>query len=103
MLQLLDLPSLAGEPLAAPRLWVAGAGASPGWRHSGVALSLDGGETYAAAGEISAPSRIGVLAAGLPAGSGNRWDRQSRVVVDLLGDAMWLEARSEAAVLAGER
>jgi len=100
-LHVLDLPPLFGEVATGPRLWVAAAGASPGWRRSGVALSLDGGETYAGAGEIGAPSVIGTTVSVLAAGSDDRWDRAARVEVALLAPAMWLEARSEAAVLAG--
>ena len=99
-LHLLDLPPLFGEA-GGPRLYIAGAGASPGWRRSGVALSLDGGETYAVAGEVGAPSVMGATVTALAAGSDDRWDRASRVEVELIGDAMWLEGRSEAAVLSG--
>ncbi|QXQ05498.1 phage tail protein [Sphingosinicellaceae bacterium] len=99
-LHLLDLPPLFGEA-AGPRLYVAGAGASPGWRRSSVALSLDGGETYTAIGEVGAPSVVGTTVSTLSAGSGDRWDRTGRVEVELLADSLWLESRAEAVVLAG--
>ena len=101
VLHLLDLPSLFGEVSASPRLYIAGAGASPGWRRSSVALSLDGGETYVAVGDVGALSVVGSTVSALTMGSGDRWDRVGRVEVELLGGTMWLEGRSEAVVLAG--
>ncbi len=100
-LHVLDLPPLFGEVATGARLWVAAAGASTGWRRCGLELSLDSGETYAGAGEIGAPSVIGATVSALAAGSDDRWDRAARVEVALLAPAMWLEARSQAAVLAG--
>ncbi len=100
-LQILDLPPMVGEAGNAPRLWVAAAGASPGWRRSTVAISADGGETYAYAGEAGAASVIGTTTTALGSGCDDRWDRALRIEVELLTDAMWLEGRSEAAVLAG--
>ena len=101
VLQVLDLPPLFGTAVETPRLWLAAAGASPGWRRAGIALSSDRGESYAGAGEIGAPSAMGSTATALAAGSGDRWDRANSVEVVLLADAMWLESRSEAAVLGG--
>lgn len=100
-LAVLDLPALFGEAPERPRLWIAAAGASPGWRRSGIEVSVDGGETYAAAGDIAGASVMGTTVSALAAGSDNRWDRLGRVEVELLGDAMWLEPRTEAAVLGG--
>ncbi|TRW14350.1 GTA baseplate fiber-binding domain-containing protein [Glacieibacterium frigidum] len=98
-LAVLDLPPLFDGGGTTPRLWIAAAGASPGWRRTGIAFSADDGDSYAMAGEVGAASAIGVLAEPLPTGCDDRWDRASAVVVQL-GD-MWLESRSEAAVLAG--
>ena len=41
-LMVLDLPPLPGELPDSPRLWLAGAGASPGWRRAGVAICRRG-------------------------------------------------------------
>jgi hypothetical protein len=100
-LVVMDLPPLPGELPDRPRLWLAGAGASPGWRRAGVAISLDGGASFAAVGELPAPIVMGaartVLGPANPAG----WDMLGRVEVELLADGMWLESRSADAVLAG--
>uniref|UniRef100_UPI00286E6E6D GTA baseplate fiber-binding domain-containing protein n=1 Tax=Sandarakinorhabdus sp. TaxID=1916663 RepID=UPI00286E6E6D len=97
----LDLPPLPGELPDGPRLWIAGAGASAGWRRAGVMLSLDDGASYEPVGLLPAPVAMGravsILPAAIPAG----WDRLGRVEVKLLADSMWLESRGEAAVLAG--
>lgn len=98
-LAVLDLPPLFDGGGTTPRLWIAAAGVSPGWRRAGIALSADDGDSYAMAGEVGAASAIGMLAAPLAAGCDDRWDRRNAVLVQL-GD-MWLESRSEAAVLAG--
>jgi Putative phage tail protein len=100
-LVVMDLPPLPGELPDRPRLWLAGAGAAAGWRRAGVAISLDGGASYAAAGVLPAPVVMGQAVTALPAASAAGWDRVSTVDVELLADAMWLESRSEDAVLAG--
>jgi hypothetical protein len=82
-------------------LLIAAAGSSPGWRRSSFAISADGGETYAHAGEARAACVMGVITAAVGPGCDDRWDRVTSVEVELLADAMWLEGRSEAAVLAG--
>jgi hypothetical protein len=96
-----DLPLLPGEPLSSTRLWVAAAGASPGWRQAMIEISLDGGISYAAAGSIGPGSTIGRTLGMLPDGPSAGWDRFSAVAVELLSDRMWLEGRPEASVLAG--
>ena len=65
-----------------------------------MASSVDGGDSYAAIGEIGAPSPMGRLVTALEIGCDDRWDRRSFEVM-LDGDAMLLESRSETAVLAG--
>ncbi len=97
----LDLPPLPGELPAAPRLWLAAAGAAPGWRQAAVEYSLDGGASFAVAGLVPAPSIMGTARTALPPASPAGWDRHNAVEVELLADAMWLESRSEASVLAG--
>lgn len=100
-LMALDLPPLPGELPDSPRLWLAGAGASPGWRRAGVAISLDEGASYEPVGLLPAPVPMGRAVSPLPPASPAGWDRSSRVEVELLADTMWLESRSEATVLAG--
>ena len=101
MLHVFELPSLAGEVATTPRLWVAAAGGGPAWRRSGLALSLDGGASYVAAGEAAQPAVIGTTLGPLAATEPARWDRAGTIDVELLGEAMWLDSRGEDAVLAG--
>ena len=100
-LHLLDLPSLSDALDTAPRLLIAAAGASRGWRRSSLAISRDGGDSYADAGEIGAASAMGTTTTGLAAGDASRWDRVNSVDLTLICDTMWLESRSEASVLGG--
>ncbi len=100
-LMVMDLPPLPGELPDRPRLWLAGAGASPGWRRAGVAISLDGGASFAAAGVLPSPVTMGMARTVLSQASAAGWDRIGHVEVELLAEAMWLESRSADAVLAG--
>jgi hypothetical protein len=97
----MDLPPLPGALPDRPMLWLAGAGLSPGWRRAGVQISLDGGQSYEFAGLLSAPVVMGTAQTVLPPASQAGWDRIGTVDVQLLAQSMWLEARSEEAVLAG--
>lgn len=101
VLAAIDPPLLPGEELSASRLWVAAAGAVPGWRGTAVEASLDGGSSYAVIGEIRRGSAIGTTLGPLPDGTTAGWDRFSSVDVVLLSDRAWLESRPENAVLAG--
>lgn len=100
-MHVLELPALAGELLSAPRLWVAAAGASSGWRRAPIMLSTDAGVSYRQAGTAEAASVMGVAVSVLPAGPAETWDRHSYLDVALLNPAMWLESRPLAAVLSG--
>jgi hypothetical protein len=100
-IHVLDLPLLPGEPLAASRVLAAVAGESPGWRGSGVAISIDDGASYVTTGRLDGGTIIGVTTTILPHGPVAGWDRNSVVEVALLSDRMWLEGRPEASVLAG--
>lgn len=97
----LDLPPLPGELPTVPRLWLAGAGASPGWRRSPVQISLDGGTSWQDAGIMPAAVPMGQAMTRLPMQRTAGWDRSSHVDVELLNDAMWLESRPAHSVLAG--
>lgn len=100
-LAVLDLPALPGDPVSTPRLWVAAAGTSPGWRRAPLEVSADGGESYVPAGSLAAPTPMGTAVTALAAGRGDYWDRHNSVDVALLSDSLWLEGRSEASVMAG--
>lgn len=97
----LDLPPLPGELPDVPRLWLAGAGTSTGWRRAAVLISLDGGASWQDAGVLPTTTVMGQAITLLPAAPAAGWDRSGAVEVELLNDAMWLESRPEASVLAG--
>ncbi len=97
----LDLPALPGDVPTLPRLWIAASGASAGWRRAMIEASSDDGASYAPLGVIEGGSVQGTVLTRLESGDFNGWDRFSTVDVELLSDAMWLEGRSESAVLAG--
>jgi hypothetical protein len=92
---------LPGDDAAVPRLWVAAAGQSQGWRRSAIEVSSDFGESYAAFGTATVATPMGTTLSILPPGPTDRWDAHSEVEVELLSDAMWLEGRSATSVLAG--
>jgi hypothetical protein len=100
-LQFLELPGLGGGVPAVPSLYVAGAGASAGWRRAGFELSADDGASYSNAGMILTPTVMGATVAALAAGPTTIWDRHNHIDVVLLGSQMWLEGKGDVAVLQG--
>ncbi|HEX6374601.1 MAG TPA: phage tail protein [Allosphingosinicella sp.] len=100
-LLLLDLPLLGEELPRRPRLLAAAAGAQAGWRRAELLASFDGGGSWIAAGATAPPAIIGT-ALDAPAGVGPAlFDASSRIEIELLNEAMWLENRSDAALAAG--
>lgn len=100
-IEVFDLPALPGEQLSTPRLWVAAAGASAGWRRAAIEISADDGASYHSIGTIERQTVMGTALTKLPAAATSGWDRHSTVDVMLLSDRMWLEGRSDESVLAG--
>lgn len=100
-LLLLDLP-LAAEALPGrPCLLVAAAGAEPGWRRAELIASFDGGGSWTAAGS-TAPAAVIGTALGTPVPVGSALiDERSRIEVELLNEAMWLESRGDSALADG--
>jgi hypothetical protein len=101
LLRVLDPPSLPGDLAAGPRLWRAASGGSPGWRRAGIEASNDGGASYATVGLTEGGAVQGATLSGLAMGPVDRWDGFATVDVELLSEAMWIESRSRASVLAG--
>ncbi len=101
VLHVFELPPLAGPLPQQPRVWIAAAGPSPGWRRADVEISSDGGSSYAPVATIGAGTVLGSALTVLPPGPRDRWDAHASVDVELLADAMWLEGRTPDAVLAG--
>lgn len=100
VLHILDLPSLDGVAIT-PRLLLAAAGSSTGWRRADVVVSRDGGHSYSTLAAVDGAATLGVAAGVLSDGVTDRWDHVSTIEIDLLADSMALESASEAAVLAG--
>ena len=98
---LLDLPPLGDAPPPAPRLWIAAAGVSPGWRRASLLLSRDGGASWEPIGRTAPPAVIGTAASALPAAAVALVDRRHHVDVDLLHPDMVLGDADAARLLAG--
>ena len=100
-LVLLDLPLLADELPARPRLLVAAAGAEAGWRRAELSASFDGGASWTAAGATAPPAIVGTALSAPGAAGAALFDARHGLDVELLNDAMWLESRSDAALASG--
>ncbi|HEY0411900.1 MAG TPA: phage tail protein [Allosphingosinicella sp.] len=100
-LVLLDTP-LAGDGAAPrPRLLVLAAGAEAGWRRAELSVSYDSGTSWQGAGATAPAAVIGTaLSVPGPAGSA-LLDEHGRFDVELLGDEMWLESRTDGALAGG--
>ncbi len=101
VLQVLDLPPLPGALPATPRLWLAAAGASAGWQRADVFVSNDAGDSYVWAASVGPAVAMGFTGSTLSVSAADRWNRSDTVDVILLNPSMWLQSRSELAVLAG--
>lgn len=101
VVHLLDLPALDGTVHQAPRLLIAAAGLSPGWRSAALEISLDGGASYVSIGSTAAPATMGETETVLPPGSAALFDDIASVDVALLHEDMWLEGRTDDALVGG--
>ncbi|MEO1170005.1 MAG: phage tail protein [Pseudomonadota bacterium] len=100
-LEILDLPNLDDELRAAPRILVAAAGPSPGWRSAALEVSYDGGASFASLGRTAPPAVMGQAVDALGDGQAALFDLESGVEVELLHDDMWLSPASDDALVAG--
>ena len=101
VLHLLDLPPLDETLLASPRLWAAAAGPEAGWRRAALTMSLDGGASWRGLGPTAAPAVMGTVAIAPGPGGAALFDKANALEIELLNDAMWLEARDDRALAAG--
>ena len=101
VVHLLDVPLDGGAPINHPRLLVAAAGVEPGWRGATLSLSHDGGASWQDGGSTAAPAVMGLATSVLDAAGSALIDAAHDVEVTLLHDAMWLESRSDAALVNG--
>lgn len=99
-LLLLDLPVLSDAAPSAPLIVAAAAGTEPGWRKAALATSFDGGG-WEPQGATAAAAIMGTARTALGASGSALIDAAGAVEVELLGDDMWLEGRSDAALAMG--
>ncbi|HEV7659594.1 MAG TPA: phage tail protein [Allosphingosinicella sp.] len=100
IVRLLDLP--LGDGLETkPLLYVAAAGAGEGWRRAALSASFDSGASWQDAGGTAAPVAMGVALDALPAAGSALFDTRSTLEIELLGEAMWLEGRSDELLAGG--
>jgi len=100
IVRLFDLPLGDGQG-GKPLLFVAAAGAEEGWSRAALSASYDHGETWQAAGGTAPAAMVGTALDALPAAGSALFDRNSTLEVELAGEAMWLESRSEDALVDG--
>jgi hypothetical protein len=99
--RLLDLPLYREEAAERAQLLVAAAGVEAGWRRAWLLASYDQGGSWIAAGVTAAPAVMGMVLGILPAGGAVLIDETASVEVELLNDALWLEGRTDAALVGG--
>lgn len=98
---LLDLPLHDGDLPGRPRLFALAAGAGAGWRRAELMTSHDGGASWQAAGGSAPGAVIGTALGVLPPGGSALIDTKNSIEIELLNDEMWLEGRSDDALVAG--
>lgn len=101
VVHVLDLPNLEASAPAVPRLLIAAAGPSPGWRRAALLTSLDGGASWSSAGATAAPAVIGSAETVLPYAPPALFDTINMVEVALLHAGMALEEAEDARLFAG--
>lgn len=100
-LALLDLPALDDVLDAAPRLLIAAAGSSPGWRSASLEASFDGGASFVSLGRTAPPATMGVALGVLEPGQAALFDTVTVIDVELLHDDMWLAGATDSALVSG--
>jgi hypothetical protein len=100
-LVLLDLPFEADSTTGNPVLLVAAAGREAGWRAAPLLASFDGGGTWNASGATAPAAVIGDALNVLEGAGSALIDTRNSLDVEMLGDAMWLESCTDAALAGG--
>jgi len=100
IVRIFDLPLGDGQGNK-PLLFVAAAGAEQGWRRAALSASYDHGESWEAAGGTAPAAVLGVALDALPPAGSALFDRASTLEVELANEAMWLESRSDDALVDG--
>lgn len=100
-LHLLDLPELGETAATSPRLLIAAAGASPGWRRAALSMSVDAQASWTAIGQTAPRAAMGIVTATPGIGSALLFDTINEIEVLLLNDGMTLEDAEDTRLLAG--
>jgi hypothetical protein len=101
-LRLIELPSgFDGRPSDVPRLFVAAAGAEPGWRRAALIASLDDGASWTELGSSNGPAVMGSAEAALPPAGAALFDNANAITITMLNDRMELASRSDADLVNG--
>lgn len=100
-MQIVELPWLEAGLASRPALYVAAAGAQPGWRRASLMFTSDGGARWSEIGETAAPAVLGTCL--IPPGPAlaHALDRRSVVEIALAHDGMTLSSCEEDALLGG--
>lgn len=101
VIAVLDLPPFDDVPSSTPRLWIAAAGAGAAWRRAQLLASVDGGVTYQALGSTRPGAVIGTALGALGPGDPALFDARSSIDIELANPELWLESRSDDALVNG--
>lgn len=101
VLHLLDLPNLEDSVPVSPRLYVAAAGPSPGWRRAALMASLDGGTSWFSLGGTAPSATIGTALSALSDAGEALIDKTHTLEVQLLHSGMTLGDAAADRLLAG--
>ena len=101
LLAAMDLPSLFDDLPPTPRIWIAASGMEAGWRRADISISADAAASWQALATATGGSVMGATLTPLGPASSALWDDNGSVNVELAHDGMWIEGRSDEAVLAG--
>jgi hypothetical protein len=98
---LFDLPLYEDQIFNLPRLVAMAAGAEAGWRQADLMVSYDNGASWSAAGVTAGAAVIGQAATMLGSAGSALLDDKNSVEIELLNEDMWLEGRTDAALING--
>lgn len=98
---LLDLPLLGDAGVEMPRLWIAAAGVSPGWRRADLLASIDAGASWTVIGDTAAPAIMGRCLGTLAPATEYLRDEAGDATVELLHAEMLLADADDGQLSAG--
>jgi hypothetical protein len=98
LLVVFETPALDDAVLAAPRLTIAAAGDSAGWRRAALLVSTDEGANWDEAGGTAAPAVIGTIVVPPAPGPATLTDLTGSLVVELAHGGMVLEVADDPSI-----